>query len=77
MIRRFLRFLGSGIGITLIVAVVLSAVLWFLGGFIGIGEAHPFSGVTGRLIGLAVLWILALIVVLVILLTATPVNMIA
>ena len=69
MIRRFLRFLGSGIGITLILAIVLSAVLWFLGGFVGIGESHPFDSVLGRLIGLTVLWILALVTILVILLT--------
>lgn len=70
MIRKFLRAVFSGIGITVMVAVVLSLCLWFLGGFLGFGEARPFDSVTGRLVGMAVLWIFALLVVLVILLTA-------
>ena len=70
MIRNLLRAVFSGIGITLMVAVILSLCLWFLGGFLGFGDARPFDSVVGRLVGLAVLWIVALIVVLVILLTA-------
>ena len=66
---RFLRFLGSGIGITLILTVILSLCLWFLGGYLGFGETHPFDSVTGRLVGLAILWILALLVILVLVLT--------
>jgi len=70
MIRTLLRALFSGIGITVMVAVVLSLCLWFLGAFLGFGDARPVDGVLGRLVGLAVLWIVALLVVLVILLTA-------
>ncbi|MDO9524339.1 MAG: type VI secretion system membrane subunit TssM, partial [Gemmobacter sp.] len=69
MIGKVLRALGSSVGIVIIVAVVLSACLWFLGGFLGVGDARPFDSVLGRLVGLAVLWILALLTVLVILLT--------
>ncbi|TMM54139.1 type VI secretion system membrane subunit TssM [Sulfitobacter sabulilitoris] len=67
----FLRFLGSGIGITLIVSAILSACLWFLGGYLGIGDAHPFDSVVGRLVGLAVLWIVALLIILVLVLRAS------
>ncbi|MCB2135304.1 MAG: type VI secretion system membrane subunit TssM [Rhodobacteraceae bacterium] len=69
MMRRVLRAAGSGIGITLIVAIVLSLCLWFLGGFLGFGEARPFDSVIGRLVGLAILWILALVTILIMLLT--------
>lgn len=70
MIRRFFRAVFSGIGITILVAFALSLALWFLGGFIGFGESHPFDGVIGRLIGIAAIWIVALIVILILLLTA-------
>ncbi len=66
---KVLRALGSGIGITLLVALVASACLWFLGGYLGVGDARPFDGVLGRLVGLAVLWILALLTILLILTT--------
>jgi type VI secretion system protein ImpL len=69
MIRRFFRALGSAIGIVIIVALVLSLCLWFLGGFLAFGEARPFDTVLGRLVGLSVMWIVALVVILVILLT--------
>ena len=68
MIRRIFRFLGSGIGITLMVAVALSLALWFLGGFLAFGEARPFDEALSRLVGLAVLWIAALVVILILLL---------
>ncbi|MDT8857526.1 type VI secretion system membrane subunit TssM [Paracoccaceae bacterium Fryx2] len=70
MMRRILRALGSAIGIVIIVGLILSACLWFLGAFLAFGEARPFDTVLGRLVGLAVLWIGLLIVILVILLTA-------
>lgn len=68
--RKILRAIGSGVGITLIVTLVLSAVLWLLGPFFAFGEARPFEGLTGRLIGLGVLWILALVIVLILLIRA-------
>lgn len=70
MIRKALHALFSGIGITVAVTVVLSLCLWFLGGFLGFGDARPFDTVTGRFVGMALLWIAALLVLLVILLTA-------
>ena len=63
---KVVRFFGSGIGITLMLAVVLSAALWFVGGYLGFGDRHPFDSVTGRLVGIAVLWIVALVVILII-----------
>ena len=65
---KLLRALGSGIGITLIVGIIASLCLWFVGGYLGFGDRHPFDSVTGRLVGLAVLWILVLLIVLVIVL---------
>ena len=65
---RVLRALGSGIGITIIVTLVLSALLWTLGGYVGIGESRPFDTITGRLVALGVLWLGALFVILLILL---------
>jgi type VI secretion system protein ImpL len=68
---RFLRFLGSGIGITLILGLILSLSLWFVGGYLGFGSHHPFDSVVGRLVGLAVLWIIVLLVILIIVLRGT------
>lgn len=68
MIRKTLRAVFSGIGITVMVAFILSLCLWFLGGFLGFGDARPFDSVTGRMVGIAILWIVALLVVLLILL---------
>jgi type VI secretion system protein ImpL len=67
---KLLRALGSFIGITVIVALSLSLCIWFLGGFIGIGDARPLQGIAGRLVGLGILWMLALVVILILLLTA-------
>ncbi|MCO4823838.1 MAG: type VI secretion system membrane subunit TssM [Amylibacter sp.] len=68
--KRILSAMGSGIGITIIVTIILSLCLWFLGAFLGFGESHPFEGTIGRLVGLAIMWIVALIIVLIILLTS-------
>ncbi|MGA0614033.1 type VI secretion system membrane subunit TssM [Paracoccus sp. KR1-242] len=66
--RKVLAALGSSIGITVILTLVLSAVLWLLGPFFAFGEARPFVEVPGRLVGLAILWIASLLMVLVLLL---------
>ena len=66
---KFLRTLGSGIGITIIVSLILSLTLWFVGGFLGFGDTRPFDGALGRLVGLVVLWILALFIIVIILLS--------
>jgi type VI secretion system protein ImpL len=68
--KKLLGALASGIGITVCVSVILSITLWFVGGFLGFGDARPFDSVIGRLVGLAVLWILALIIILIILLSS-------
>jgi type VI secretion system protein ImpL len=70
MIRRFFRAVFSGTGIVLMVTIVLSLCLWFLGSYLGFGETRPFETLVGTLVGLAVLWIVALLVILLILLTA-------
>ncbi|AML50706.1 type VI secretion system membrane subunit TssM [Falsihalocynthiibacter arcticus] len=66
--KKVLKALGSGVGITVILSLILSVCLWFLGGFLGFGDWHPFDSVMGRLIGLALLWIVALLIILTILL---------
>lgn len=66
--RKLLSALGSGIGITLIVTVILSLCLWFLGAYFAFGESRPFEGLVGSLVGLAVMWIVALIIILILLL---------
>ena len=68
---KFLRLLGSGIGITLILGLILSLCLWFVGGYLGFGDQHPFDSVTGRLVGLAVLWIVVLLVILILVMRAS------
>lgn len=70
MLRRILRAVFSGIGISFLVGLALSAVLWVFGPFVAFGEARPFAEPLGRLVGLAVLWIGVLLVVLLLLLTA-------
>ena len=67
---RAIRALFSGIGITIIVSLALSACLWFLGAFLMLGEWRPFDTLTSTLVGLAVLWILALLIILLLMLTA-------
>ncbi len=67
---RVLRAIFSGIGITLMVTAILSACLWFLGGYLALGEWHPFDSATGRFVGIAILWIFALLIILLLLLTA-------
>lgn len=63
---KLLRALGSGTGITLIVTVILSLCLWFLGSYFAFGEARPFETLLGRFVGLSILWICALVVLLII-----------
>ena len=65
---KILRAFRSGIGITIMVAIALSVTLWFLGGYLGLGEWHPFDSLIGSIVGLSILWIVALLVILLILL---------
>ncbi|WP_102107678.1 type VI secretion system membrane subunit TssM [Oceaniglobus roseus] len=66
--RKILRALFSGVGLTIIVSLILSLCLWFFGGFLGFGEARPFDTLVGKVVGVGVIWIVALIVILVLLL---------
>jgi len=65
---RLVRAIFSGIGITIMVSLVLSLCLWFLGGYLGFGEARPFDSTTGRIVGLGIIWIVALVTILLLLL---------
>ncbi len=65
---RILRLIFSGVGITIWVTLVFSLLLWFLGGFLAFGEARPFDSTLGRLVGLGVLWLIALFVILILVL---------
>tara|TARA_R110002049_G_scaffold10127_3_gene50386 strand:- start:88933 stop:92502 length:3570 start_codon:yes stop_codon:yes gene_type:complete len=67
---RMLRAIFSGVGITVMLGLILSACVWFLGGYLALGEWHPFDSAMGRLVGLAILWICVLLIILVLLLTA-------
>jgi type VI secretion system protein ImpL len=69
MIRRTLRAIFSGIGITFMVGIALSLALWVFGPFLAFGETRPFESLVGLLVGFSVLWIGVLLVVLLILLT--------
>ncbi|MEL6466891.1 MAG: type VI secretion system membrane subunit TssM [Pseudomonadota bacterium] len=68
IVRTILRFLGSGITITLLVAVGFSIAVWFLGPLIGFGESHPWDSVIARLITIGVILLLALTTLLLIVL---------
>lgn len=68
MMKRIFGAIFSGIGIIIMVTLALSVCLWFLGAFLGFGEAHPFDSPIARLIGITVMWIIALIVILIMLL---------
>ncbi|MGV6849067.1 MAG: type VI secretion system membrane subunit TssM [Marinibacterium sp.] len=69
--KAVMRAVFSGIGITLMLSLILSLCLWFLGGFLGFGDARPFESVAGRVIGIGVIWVVALILILVLLLRAS------
>lgn len=68
MIRRFLRILGSGISITLMVALGFSLLVWFLGPLISIGEAVPWASTLSRLITIGIFVLLSLTAILIIVL---------
>ncbi|MEM9583089.1 MAG: type VI secretion system membrane subunit TssM [Pseudomonadota bacterium] len=66
MILRLIRKLFGSIGLTIFVSIVFSCVVWFLGPLVGIGEAHPFDTPIARMITIAVIWLIALAVILLI-----------
>ncbi|GGM08513.1 type VI secretion protein IcmF [Pseudooceanicola nanhaiensis] len=67
MIIRILRRLGSAVSITLLVALGLALLIWYLGPLLPIGEAHPFDSAIARFIAIGVVLLLALTVLLIIL----------
>lgn len=67
MIRQIIRVLGSTISIIVFVAIVISACIWFFGGFIGLGESRPLDTPLGKVVGIAILWLISLFIILIVL----------
>ena len=67
MIRQIVYFLGTGIAITLFLAIALSAAGWFLGPLIVIGEWAPLTSELQRFTFIGIVWVLALLIMLFIL----------
>ncbi|MEM8690673.1 MAG: type VI secretion system membrane subunit TssM [Pseudomonadota bacterium] len=63
-----IRFLTSGITITVVLSLILSALIWFFGAFLGFGDARPLDGALARGVTIAVLWLIALAIILLIVL---------
>ena len=66
MIGKFFRALTSGVGITILVALVFSLCVWFLGGFLGIADSRPLDSALARAITIAVAWLIAMGIILII-----------
>lgn len=67
MILYILRQIGSGIGITVIVALSLSLMVWFVGPLIAIAEVRPLEAMLWRAVSIAAIWLISLIVILIVL----------
>lgn len=61
------RVLSSAISIILIVTLILSLCLWFLGPFLGLGSFRPFDGTIARIVTIVIFWLLALLTIVLIL----------
>ena len=68
---KLVKLLTSGITITLFVSLALSLCIWLLGAYLGFGETRPLDTPVARGITIAVLWLLALAVILIIVLRRT------
>ncbi|WP_343079613.1 type VI secretion system membrane subunit TssM [Ostreiculturibacter nitratireducens] len=68
IIIRMFRKLGSGIAITILVALAFSLAAWFLGPLLGFGQSYPLTSPVSRIIFIGAVWFLALLVLLLILL---------
>lgn len=66
MIGKFFRALTSGVGITILVTLVFSLCIWFLGAFLGVADSRPLDGALPRAITIAVAWLVAMGVILII-----------
>lgn len=60
-----LKLLFSGIAISIFAAITLSLTIWYVGPYFAFGEVRPFATIPGRLVGIAVIWIIALIAILI------------
>jgi len=67
-IRRMFYWLGSGISITLLVALCFSLTVWFLGPLISLGSWQPLVSVVSRIIAIGIILLLALSILLLIVL---------
>ena len=67
IIRSILR-LGTGISITIFVALAFSLLVWFVGPFLAFGESAPFASPISRLITIAIIILLSLTAILLIIL---------
>lgn len=65
------KVLISSIGTTIFVSVALSALVWFLGPFVGFGESHPLESVLSRIVTIALILFLSVSIVLLIILRQT------
>lgn len=67
MIFLWLRRIRSGIAISLLVALIASLAVWFLGPILGFNSFRPFVSEMSRIITVATIWLIALITILIIL----------
>ena len=65
ILRRLFQF-GTGINITLFVAIAFGLLVWFAGPFLPLGESTPYASVLSRLITIAIIMLLALTTILLI-----------
>ena len=63
--KSVLRALGSGISITIMVAIAFSLLIWFLGPHIAIGETRPWGSEIALVITLGIIALLALTMILI------------
>ena len=61
-----LRFITSGITITVFAAFAVSLCTWFFGAYLGFGEARPLDTPLARVVTIAIVWLIALAIILLI-----------
>lgn len=66
MIFYWFRRMGTGIGITVFLAIALSAAAWFFGPFLSSEDWRPLDGVVPRIIAIVSVWFVALLIILLI-----------
>ncbi len=68
MIIRWLRKIRSGIVLTIILALVFSLIIWFVGPALGYSGAYPLTGALARIITIGIIIFIALLTILLVLL---------